>query len=157
MEKAPLAREAAGRNPTDRGKKGTKRSVAVESSGLPLGIVLDGAKWHDVKLLEDTLKSIVSAHPEGMNLCLDAGYIGSQKLVEQKGYKAHICGQGEGKKEKEENPQYIARWWVEEVCHSWVNRFRKRYIRWGCSKTSVFGTASFENCGFVGRRPKNRR
>jgi hypothetical protein len=31
MVKAPLAREAAGRNPTDRGKKRTKRSVAVES------------------------------------------------------------------------------------------------------------------------------
>ena len=42
--KAPLAREAVGRNPTDRGKKGTKRSVAVESPGLPIGIVLDGAK-----------------------------------------------------------------------------------------------------------------
>jgi transposase len=39
MVKAPLARDAAGRNPTDRGKKGTKRGVAVESHGLPMGIV----------------------------------------------------------------------------------------------------------------------
>jgi putative transposase len=79
----------------DRGKKGTKRSVAVESHGLPVGIVLDGANRHDLKLREDTLKSIVTAHPEGMHLCLDAGYIGAQVRVEGMGYTAHIRGQGE--------------------------------------------------------------
>jgi hypothetical protein len=31
--------------------------------GLPVGIVLDGANRHEVKLLEDTLKSMVAAHP----------------------------------------------------------------------------------------------
>ena len=63
MEKAPLAREAEGRNPTDRGKKGTKRSVAGESHGLPIGVVLSGANRHDIKLLEKTLQSIITAHP----------------------------------------------------------------------------------------------
>jgi putative transposase len=47
--KAPLARDAAGRNPTDRRKKGTKHSVTVESHGLPIGIVLDGGNRHDVR------------------------------------------------------------------------------------------------------------
>jgi hypothetical protein len=58
MVKAPLAWDAVGRNPTDRGEKGTKRSVAVESHGLPVGIVLDGANRYDGKLLETTLRSI---------------------------------------------------------------------------------------------------
>jgi hypothetical protein len=62
MVKAPLARDAVGRNPMDRGKKGTKRSVAVESPGLSVGIVVDRANRHDVKLLEDTLKSIVTVY-----------------------------------------------------------------------------------------------
>jgi putative transposase len=38
-------------NPTDREKKETKRSVVVESHGLPVGIVLDGANRHDIRLL----------------------------------------------------------------------------------------------------------
>jgi transposase len=37
MVKAPLARDAAGRNPTDRGKKGTKRSMAVNHPDYPWG------------------------------------------------------------------------------------------------------------------------
>jgi putative transposase len=49
------AQEAVGRNPTDRGEKGTKRSVAVQSPGLPVGMVVSGANRHDVKLLEQTL------------------------------------------------------------------------------------------------------
>jgi uncharacterized protein YwbE len=64
--------------------------MAVESHGLPTGIVLDGANRPDIKLLEDTLKSIVTAHPLGMRLCLNAGYVGAQGLVEGMGYKAHI-------------------------------------------------------------------
>jgi hypothetical protein len=83
--------------------------MAVESHGLPIGSVLDGANRHDVKLLEDTLKSIVTAHPEGMNLCLDARYRGSQNAVEGMGYKAHIRPRGEEKREKEKKPEFKAR------------------------------------------------
>jgi IS5 family transposase len=91
---------------------------------------LDGANRHDVKLLEDTLKSIVTAHPEGMNQSLDAGYVGSQQAVEGMGYEAHIRSRGEEKKEKENNPEFKARRWVVEVCHSWLNRFRKLLVRY---------------------------
>jgi putative transposase len=122
MVKAPLGRDATGRNPTDSEKKGTKHSLAVESRGLPIGFVLDGANRHDVKLLEATLKSIVTAHPEGAKLCLDAGYTGSQKVAEGMGYEAHIRGRGEERREKEKNPAFQARRWVVEVCHSWLNR-----------------------------------
>jgi transposase len=130
MAKAPLAREAAGRNPADREKKGTKRSVAAESHGLPASVVLDGADRHDVKLLEDTLRPIVIARPEEANLCLDAGYTGSQKTVEDLGYKAHIRGRGEERDGKENSPDYVARRRVAEVCHSWMNRFRKLLVRY---------------------------
>jgi putative transposase len=52
MVKAPLARGAVRRNPADRGKKGTKRSLAVESHGFPAGVTLGGANRHDIKLPE---------------------------------------------------------------------------------------------------------
>lgn len=63
MVKAPLAQESVGKNPTDRGKMGTKRSVLTDEKGLPLSVVLSGANTHDVKLLEETLEHIVTLRP----------------------------------------------------------------------------------------------
>jgi hypothetical protein len=79
--------------------------------------------------LEATLQSIVAAHPEGMRLCLDAGHVGGRALAEGMGYTAHIRGRGEEKAGKERNPLYKPRR-VVEVCHSWMNRFRKRLVRY---------------------------
>jgi transposase len=65
-----------------------------------------------------------------MHLCLDAGYRGAQKVAEGMGYTAHIRGRGEEQREKENNPAFKARRWVVEVCHSWLNRFRKHLVRY---------------------------
>ena len=109
---------------------GTKRSVLTDEKGLPLAVVLSGANTHDVKLLEETLDHIVTVRPEPeedhpQNLCLDAGYTGSQEKVEQRGYIPHIRPRGEKKKELERNLGFHARRWVVEVTHSFFNRFRK--------------------------------
>ena len=50
------------------------------------------------------MQSIIIAHPEGSNMCLDAGYVGAQSLVEQMGYVGHIRGRGEEKQAYEKNP-----------------------------------------------------
>jgi hypothetical protein len=67
-----------GHNPTDRGKQGVKRSLLTEGHGVPVGLVIDGANRHDMKLARATLDSLVverpeapADHPQGM--CLDAG------------------------------------------------------------------------------------
>ena len=70
-----------GKNPTDRGKLGVKRSVVTDSRGVPLGIALAGANVHDAKLLRDTLRSIPVPRPKSagrskQHLCLDKGYYG---------------------------------------------------------------------------------
>jgi IS5 family transposase len=88
------------------------------------------ANRHDIKLLEETLRSIVIAHPEGAKLCLDAGYVSSPEAVEGMGYEAHIRSCGEERRTKEQNPLFKARRWVVEVCHSWLNRFRKLLVRY---------------------------
>ncbi len=48
MTKAPLGMEKTGPNPTDRGKKGTKRSLFTDARGVPLSIAVDGANRHDM-------------------------------------------------------------------------------------------------------------
>ena len=49
----------AGRSPVDRGKQGTKRSVACDDQGIPLHLVAARANDHDSPLLEPTLTGIV--------------------------------------------------------------------------------------------------
>lgn len=53
-----------GPNPTDRGKKGVKRSVLVEADGGPLAIAIAGANVHDTKLLAATLNAVVVRRPQ---------------------------------------------------------------------------------------------
>jgi hypothetical protein len=42
--------------------------------------------------------------------------------------KGHIRGWGEEREEKE--TKFVARRWAVEVCHSWMNRFRKLPVRY---------------------------
>jgi transposase len=56
ITKAPCGGEKSGRSPVDRGKRGLKRSMAVDSEGIPLGAVSAPANRHDSPLLVPTLK-----------------------------------------------------------------------------------------------------
>jgi hypothetical protein len=54
MTKAPLGGAGTGASPTDRGKKGTKRSISTDGKGIPLSVTVDGANRHDKKLVKGT-------------------------------------------------------------------------------------------------------
>ena len=63
--KAPLGGEKVGKNPTDRSKIGTKRSVLTDGSGVPMGLAVAGATdRHDCKLTRETIESIAIERPE---------------------------------------------------------------------------------------------
>jgi transposase len=55
ITKAPLGGEKTGPNPTDRAKKGTKRSMLTEGAGVPIGLAVDGANRNDFKMVEETV------------------------------------------------------------------------------------------------------
>ena len=59
ITKAPCGGEVSGRSPVDRGKQGTKRSVATDGHGVPLHLVAARANAHDSPLLEPTLAGVV--------------------------------------------------------------------------------------------------
>ena len=63
MTKAPLGKGATGKNPADRAKSGTKRSMLTDGAGIPLSVAIEGANCHDAKLLMATLKDLVVARP----------------------------------------------------------------------------------------------
>ncbi|MCO5382332.1 MAG: IS5 family transposase [Methanosarcina barkeri] len=136
MTKAPLGGPGTGANPTDRGKKGTKRSILTDGKGIPLSVTVDGANRHDKKLVKETLDAILFERPspdEGIqNICMDKGYDfpDIRQLVKEYGYTAHIKSRGE-ENIRIQIPGFRARRWVVERTHSWINRFRRLLIRWG--------------------------
>ena len=76
LGESPFWGDLIGRNPTDRGKAGSKRSLLVEAAGDPLRVIVAGANVHDTKLLAATLAAIVVERPDPtaaspQNLCLD--------------------------------------------------------------------------------------
>ena len=52
--------EQIGRNPTDRGRPGTKRHLIVDATGIPLAILLSPANHHNSRVFEPLLESIPS-------------------------------------------------------------------------------------------------
>ncbi|MCA1698565.1 MAG: IS5 family transposase [Actinobacteria bacterium] len=137
MTKAPLGGDKTGSNPTDRAKKGAKRSVLTEAAGVPVGLAHDGANRHDQKLLDETIRSIPIERPKPseerlQSICLDRGYDAPamRALADEHGLTPHIRTRGEEIADKLRAPGWRARRWVVEACHSWLNRNRGLLIRW---------------------------
>jgi putative transposase len=137
MGKAPLGGALTGPNPTDRGKRGSKRSLLTDATGLPLALVAAGANRNDHKLMRATLDAIAVERPvpspkAPQNLCLNKGYDYKEPriLAQEFGFTAHIRGRGEEAREIARHAGAKARRWVVERTHSWLNRFRRILIRW---------------------------
>lgn len=115
ITKAPLGGEKTGKNPTDRGKTGTKRSLLVNRQGLPLGLVASGANTPDGKLLEITLLAMPVERPDAeeveQHLSLDKGYSGEPcaTIAENLGYTLHVPDKDNAKKNASANPDGVSR------------------------------------------------
>ena len=126
-----------GKNPTDRGKSGSKKSVLTDAQGGPLGAVVAAANVNDHLLLEATIEALVVERPQPsaerpQHLCLDGGYNNepSREVAARHRYTAHIRPRGEEAQAIKREVGYKARRWVVERTHSWMNRFRRLLIRW---------------------------
>ena len=125
-----------GKNPTDRGKLGVKRSVLIDGHGVPLAAAVAGANVHDQKLVQETLDTIPVPRPEPtpqdpQHLCLDKGYVGEpvEQAARRRGYIAHMPAKGNATPKPKRRRGRARRWKVERT-HSWLNRARRLLIRW---------------------------
>ena len=121
-----------GRNPTDRGKSGTKRHTLTDGGGVPVGLLITAANWHDQRGLRPLLDGRIARavpHTE-QHLCLDKGYDAPvvARAVRRRGYIPHIRARGEERRACRRGTR--ARRWVVERTHSWFNRYRRLLIRW---------------------------
>jgi transposase len=158
MTKAPLGGEGTGPNPTDRSKSGTKRSLLIEGRGVPLGVAVDGANRHDMKMVRSTLEAQVGKRPKPtqhkpQNMCLDKGYDFDEvrDILAEFGYILHIRARGEETVAKKNIPGYRVRRWVVERTHSWMNRFRRLLIRWEKKVENYLAMLEF-TCAFIAFR-----
>lgn len=104
---------------------------------MPIGLAVDGANRHDMKLVRSTLDSIVVERPEPtaeqpQGMCLDTGYDYQdvRDPLEECGFTAHIRSRGEEVQARQAEASQKARRWVVERTHSWMNRFRRMLVRW---------------------------
>jgi transposase len=106
---------------------------------VPIGLTIEGANRHDMKLVRTTLQSLVVARPaptqeQPQGMCLDAGYDDDEvsAILQEFGFTAHVRARGDEAKAIKREAGFKARRWVVERAHSWMNRFRRLLIR--CDK-----------------------
>ena len=104
---------------------------------MPVGLAVAEANRHDMKLVQQTVQSLVikrprptKKRPQGM--CLDKGYDydNTRELVREFGFTAHVRARGEEAQAIKREAGFRARRWVVERAHSWTNRFRRILVRW---------------------------
>jgi putative transposase len=144
-----------GKNPTDRGTLGTKRSVLTDGQGLPLGVAVDGANRHEMKVVDATLEAIMIKRPapsatQPQHLCLAKGYDyeAVRETLAAWNSTAHLRRRGDEAQAKRAIPGYRARRWVVERTHSWMNRFRRVLIRWEKKVDNYLGWLHFA-CAWI--------
>ena len=151
-------RGKTGPNPTDRGKRGVKRSLLTEAQSIPVGLAVDRANRHDMKLVRVTVDSLPAPrpppspeHPQG--LCLDKGYDFDEvrRIVDEFGFTSHIRSRGEEAQAIKKAAGFKARRWVVERTHSWLNRFRRILVRWDKSPTNYIAFLHFA-CALIALR-----
>ena len=142
---APLGGMETGKNPTDRGKRGSKIHILVDERGAPLALHITGANEHDKWSADNLLSNIVVERPNPQDveqhLCADKGYDYEDVhgAVTEGQYTSHI----KHRRRKNEPPEdeqpfpdderHPARRWVVERTIGWLGKRRSIRVRW-CKK-----------------------
>lgn len=126
-----------GKNPTDRGKKGSKESVLVDGDGGPLAVVLAAANVNDHLLLRETIEAIAIERPEPTpeappHLCLDADYDNpkGREAAAAGGYTPHIVPKAKANRSKTRTKGHQPRRWVGERTLAWLCKCRGILVRY---------------------------
>lgn len=120
ITKAPCGGETAGKSPVDRGKQGTKRSIAVDGRGVPLAVVCAPANRVDHQLLGPTLEELSRFElPEFASIHLDRVYDNRpcRELLAGYEFDPRVASRrtGSGMRSRQR--------WVVERTNSWHNNF----------------------------------
>lgn len=143
LTQAPLGGEA-GKNPTDCGKRGAKRSPSAGGNGIPVGVAVGGASRNDFEAARQAIEGTPVGHPrptekEPRGACLGKGYDfgGVRARLVEFALTGPIRARGEEARALKRRAGYRARRWVVGRAQSWLNRYRAVPTRW-CEKPENF-------------------
>lgn len=137
--KAPYAKYG-GKNPTDRGKKGIKKNLVIDSRGAPLAVGVGPANQHDSQTLLEILTTVKSIKQSKLSIVAADSAYDSKKLRTAASKDGFILHASTNKRRQKDvrliNPK--GRWRVEHV-HSWLNNFRSIKICYTKNKETFLG------------------
>jgi transposase len=126
--------ECTGPNPTDRGKPGSKRHVLVDTSGVPLALLLSAANVHDSRLFGPLIDAVppvrqCAGRPRKRpaKLHADKAYDDARcrRACRRRGITPRIARRGV------ESSERLGRHrWVIERTLAWFARFRRLTVRY---------------------------
>ena len=121
-----------GKNPTDRGKKGTKKSLLTDGDGGPLGVVIAGANVRRAQMLRATIEAIVVERPDptedGSRTCAWTRGMTTptgREAASRGGVYARTSARiGEETKACDRSTGHKPRRWVVERTFAWLSKCR---------------------------------
>jgi putative transposase len=132
--KSPIGFNEVGPSPVDRRKQGTKRSIITDGNGILLSCVIAGGNRNDAKLLNKTLEEIpMQFQSQGKDsIWLDAIYDTNEVRTTLFMHNIRPQISPNPRKKKIEPVRMIEKGvrWVVERTHSWINRFRRLFVRY---------------------------
>lgn len=134
--KAPLGGSKTGKNPTDRRKLGSKKSMVVDQRGAPLAIVIGAANVHDSKLVPATMHAFSGSYDKQKLKVMSADAAYDAKSVKRVLRKLNFVPliSINRRRSKEQPPKQSSRHrWIVERSHAWLNHFRAIKTRWARS------------------------
>ena len=122
-------------NPTDRGKPGTKRHIAVDARDTPLGVLTGPANQHDSRMLAPVLDAIRALRsgrrgrlrqwPDKLHADKGRDHRRCRRECHARGVRPRIARRGV------ESSQRLGRHrWVVERTYAWLNRIRRLVVRY---------------------------
>jgi putative transposase len=113
-------------------------------------LAVAGANRHDLKLVKPTVNRLVvkrprptNKRPQGMGLDKGYDYAEVRDTLQAFGFTAPMRARGEEAQAIKRQAGFKARRWVVERTHSWMNRFRRVFIRWDKSADNYLAFLHF--------------
>jgi len=131
---APTGGEHTGRNPTDRGKLGSKHHLLVDERGLPLVAQISGAQVHDSRFFIPLIESIPAVKGLAGRARKRPGKLHADRAYASRAHRAWLRNRGIAARIARygvESRERLGRWrWVVERTLGWLHRFRRLRIRY---------------------------
>jgi len=127
MIKSIMGQDIVGKNPTDRGRNGSKISVIVDNFGIPWSIHMHEANRNDCILLKKVLEEPICSFEKNLSLYADKGY-DSALCREQT--KNHNLNPKIAKRKTTSPIDYEKSRYIVENSFSWIKQYRRLVLRY---------------------------